>query len=72
MKAIIYGGRFLGALGTTWRECAILVSNDRIEAMGPLSEMIRRVPDVRGIDVKGRTVLPRRHRKRQKSGGGGS
>jgi imidazolonepropionase-like amidohydrolase len=59
MKTIIYGGPVFTGLGEHLeRDLAILVEDDKIEAVGPLAQLVQMVPEAHGIDVKGRTILP--------------
>ena len=59
MKRIIYGGPvFTGLTEDLAENCAILFRDDKIEAVGPLAQLVQMAPEAHGIDVKGRTILP--------------
>ena len=59
MRTIIYGGPVFTGLGDHLeKDCAVLIRDDKIDAVGPPARLIQMAPEAHGIDVKGRTILP--------------
>ena len=59
MRTIVYGGPVFTGLGDHLeKNCAVLIKDDKIDAIGPLARLIQMAPEAHGIDVKGRTILP--------------
>ena len=59
MRTIIYEDPVFAGLGVQLeKDRAILVRDDKIDAVGPPARLIQMARGAHGIDVKGRTILP--------------